>query len=90
MRLRYILPLLMATLLIAGCAGNTAISPTYTSENPDIMRIGEERPADPEKRLEELGSYCVEETDTWNAHGTTPDGQRLWAKDTARVVVPCP
>ncbi|MDI5985356.1 hypothetical protein QLQ85_11185 [Halomonas sp. M4R5S39] len=88
MRLHYTLPLLMATALLAGCASN-ALSPRYTSENPDIMRIGDEQPANPEKTTEDLGSYCVEITETWNAHGTTPDGQSLWAKDTARAVVPC-
>ncbi|MBB3329227.1 hypothetical protein BDK63_000063 [Halomonas campaniensis] len=88
MRLRHTLPLMVAAALLAGCAGN-AISPNYSSSNPDIMRIGDDRPADPEKRVEDLGSYCVEVTETWNAHGTTPDGQSLWAKDTARKVVPC-
>ncbi|MFY0990699.1 hypothetical protein [Halomonas sp. C05BenzN] len=88
MRLRHSLPLLLATALLAGCAGN-AISPTYTSSNPEIMRISDDRPADPEKRIEDLGSYCVEVTETWNAHGTTPDGQSLWAKDTSRAVVRC-
>lgn len=88
MRLHYTLPLLLATALLAGCASN-ALSPRYTSENPDIMRIGDEQPANPEKTTEDLGSYCVEITETWNAHGTTPDGQSLWAKDTARAVVPC-
>ncbi|MDI5936371.1 hypothetical protein [Halomonas kalidii] len=88
MRLHYTLPLLLATAMLAGCASN-ALSPRYTSENPDIMRIGDEQPANPEKTTEDLGSYCVEITETWNAHGTTPDGQSLWAKDTARAVVPC-
>ncbi|MCH4564721.1 hypothetical protein MKP05_16590 [Halomonas sp. EGI 63088] len=88
MRLHHALPLLLATALLAGCAGNS-ISPRYTSENPDIMRISDERPANPEKTTEDLGSYCVEVSETWNAHGTTPDGQSLWAKDTARAVVPC-
>ncbi len=88
MRLHHTLPLLLATALLAGCASN-ALSPRYTSENPDIMRIGDEQPANPEKTTEDLGSYCVGITETWNAHGTTPDGQSLWAKDTARAVVPC-
>lgn len=88
MRLRHALPLAVVAALTAGCA-SSAISPTYTSANPDIMRISDERPADPEKRVEDLGSYCVEVSETWNAHGTTPDGKSLWAKDTARTVVPC-
>ncbi|PMR74857.1 hypothetical protein [Billgrantia endophytica] len=88
MKLHYALPLLMATALVAGC-GSNAIVPSYTSEDPDIMHIGDDRPADPETTVENLGSYCVEVTETWNAHGTTPDGQSLWAKDTSRAVVPC-
>lgn len=88
MPFRYLLPLLMAVTLIAGCAGN-AIAPQYATDNPDIMRIGNERPADSEVEVESLGSYCVEVRNTWNEHGKTPDGQTLWAKDTYRKVVPC-
>ncbi|MBD3895107.1 hypothetical protein IEI94_04490 [Halomonas sp. ML-15] len=88
MLLRTLVPALVAVAFVAGCSSN-AISPNYTSENPDIMRIGDDRPADPERYVEEMGSYCVEVEETWNDHGTTPDGQTLWAKDTARSVVPC-
>ncbi|GHE22867.1 hypothetical protein [Halomonas urumqiensis] len=88
MRTRYLLPILLAAAVLSGCASN-AISPSYTSSNPDIMRISENRPGNPEKRIENLGSYCVEITETWNDHGTTPDGQTLWAKDSARAVVRC-
>nr|WP_163503051.1 hypothetical protein [Halomonas socia] len=88
MTLRLAFPALVAVAFIAGCSSN-AIAPNYTTENPDIMRIGEDRPADPERYVEEMGSYCVEVEETWNDHGTTPDGQTLWAKDTARSVIPC-
>ncbi|WP_111415313.1 hypothetical protein [Billgrantia lactosivorans] len=88
MKLRLTLPLLLIAALLAGCSSN-ALAPRYTSENPDIMRISDEQPANPEKTVEDLGSYCVEVTETWNSHGTTPDGQTLWAKDTQRAVVPC-
>lgn len=88
MKLHHALLLLMVTTMVAGCGAN-AVAPRYTSENPDIMRISEEQPANPEKTIEELGSYCVEVTETWNAHGETPNGQTLWAKDTNRAVVPC-
>ncbi len=74
--------------LLAGCTGG-AIAPSYTSENPDIMRIGNERPADPQVTIESLGSYCLEITETWSEQGTTPDGQSLWALNTRREVVPC-
>ncbi|QJQ93830.1 MULTISPECIES: hypothetical protein [Halomonadaceae] len=43
--------------LAAGCASNT-IAPRYTSDNPDILRVGGERPANPEVRTENAGSYC--------------------------------
>lgn len=82
------LPLLLASALLAGCAGS-AISPNYTTDDPDVMRIGDDRPADPEVTVENVGSYCIEVEETWNDHGTTPDGQTLWAKDTSRTVVPC-
>lgn len=82
------LPLLLVATLLVGC-GSNAVAPRYTSENPDIMRIGNDRPADPERRVEDLGTYCVEVTETWNSHGRTPDGQTLWAKDTNRAVVRC-
>ncbi|MFQ3787623.1 hypothetical protein [Halomonas sp. A29] len=88
MKLRLALPLLFIAALLVGC-GTNALAPRYTSENPDIMRISNEQPANPEKTTEDLGSYCVEITETWNSHGRTPDGQTLWAKDTQRAVVPC-
>ncbi|GGY06920.1 hypothetical protein GCM10007160_37940 [Litchfieldella qijiaojingensis] len=87
MAFRFLLPLTAAALL-AGCA-SSAIAPKYATDNPDIMRIGNERPANPEVQVENLGSYCVEVRETWNEHGKTPDGQILWAKDTSRKVVPC-
>ncbi|WP_447529482.1 MULTISPECIES: hypothetical protein [unclassified Vreelandella] len=82
------LPALLATLLVAGCASST-VAPRYTSSNPDIMRVGGERPSNPDPRTEDLGSYCLESTERWNEQGRTPDGQTLWAKDTLRKVVPC-
>lgn len=73
--------------LVAGCA--TTIAPTYTAEKPDIMRIGGDKPATPEAKLESAGSFCVQTSDSWHDDGKTPDGQTLWAKNTARKVVPC-
>lgn len=88
MPLRRCLPIMLVAALAAGCAGTT-IAPRYTTENPDIMRIGGERPSNPDVRTESAGSFCVETTERWNEHGRTPDGQVLWAKDTMRKVVPC-
>ncbi|WP_355660896.1 hypothetical protein [Halomonas salifodinae] len=89
MPLRRCLPVLLVTALVAGCA-STTIAPRYTTDNPDILRIGGERPANPDLRVENAGSFCVEISERWGEHGRTPDGQSLWAKDTLRKVVPCP
>jgi hypothetical protein len=78
---------LIAALSLAGCA--TTIAPTYTTSNPDIMRIGGDQPEKPAPVVENSGSFCVETAEQWNEHGKTPDGQTLWAKDTLRRVVPC-
>ncbi|MBA2778924.1 hypothetical protein [Billgrantia kenyensis] len=91
MPLRRCLPVvLVAAALVAGCASNATIAPRYTTDNPDLMRIGGERPSNPDVRTENAGSYCLEVIERWNEHGRTPDGQVLWAKDTLRKVVPCP
>jgi hypothetical protein len=78
---------LIAVATLAGCA--TTIAPTYTTSNPDIMRIGGSKPENPAAVVENSGSFCVETSEQWNDHGKTPDGQSLWAKDTIRRVVPC-
>ncbi|MCB8888769.1 hypothetical protein GEV37_06525 [Halomonas malpeensis] len=88
MPLRRCLSVLMVTAVVAGCASNT-IAPRYTSDHPDILRIGGERPAHKETVVENAGSFCLETSERWNEHGRTPDGQTLWAKDTLRRVVPC-
>lgn len=88
MALRRCLPILALVALAAGCASNT-IAPRYSTDNPDVMRIGGERPASKEVVTENAGSYCLESREVWNSHGKTPDGQTLWAKDTHRKVVPC-
>ncbi len=89
MPLRRCLPILLVATLVAGCAGNTTIAPRYTTESPDYLRIGGERPSNPDVRTEPSGSFCLEVAERWNDHGKTPDGQTLWAKDTLRKVVPC-
>nr|WP_298964176.1 hypothetical protein [uncultured Halomonas sp.] len=88
MPLRRCLPVLLLTAMVAGCASST-IAPSYTSSNPDVMRIGGERPANRDVTVESAGSFCLETAERWNEHGRTPDNQTLWAKDTLRKVVPC-
>lgn len=73
--------------LASGCA--VTIAPTYTSQKPDIMRIGGDRPENAAPMLESTGSFCVETTEHWHENGKTPDGQMLWTKDTLRRVLPC-
>ena len=71
----------------AGCA--TTITPSYSSQKPDIVRVGGDRPSDPQPSMENTGSFCVETAERWHQDGKTPDGQSLWAKDTIRRVVAC-
>jgi hypothetical protein len=70
----------------SGCA--STIAPQYTTDKPDIMRIGE-HPQDSAAVRDKAGSFCLETVDKWHNDGTTPDGQALWAKDTLRKVIPC-
>ena len=77
----------MATL--GGCASGK-ITPNYTSTNPDLLRIGGDKPADPgEPEIINMGSYCLQVVDKWKTDGDTPDNQKIWTKDTFRKVVPC-
>jgi len=87
MSLQKILLLLAIAALGSGCS--QIIKPNYTSAKPDIMRVGGNSPADPKTTVENAGSFCLETSDKWHQDGETPDGQALWAKDTARKVVPC-
>jgi len=74
-------------LLCAACASNTIV-PTYETSNPHI-KVGDPAPVDVGPTIENAGSFCLEITEKWHQDGKTPDGQPLWAKDTARRVVPC-
>lgn len=74
---------------LAGC-GMATIKPNYASTNPDLMRIGGDKPADKEPEIVNLGAYCLKVTEKWKADGKTPDGQTLWSKDSLRTVIPCP
>lgn len=86
MTLRRCLSVFVVAAVASGCA--STIAPQYTTEKPDIMRIGE-RPQDPAPVKEKAGSFCIEVTEKWHEDGDTPDGQTLWAKDTLRRVVNC-
>ena len=76
---------------MTGCSyfGTTTIPPNYTSANPELMRIGGEAPGDKEPEIINMGSYCLRVTEKWKEDGKTPDGQRIWSKDSFRKVVPC-
>jgi hypothetical protein len=75
-------------LAITGCA-STTITPTYHSNDPELLRIGYDKPADKEAVVTNMGSYCMQTVDKWKTNGKTPDGQTIWAKDSLRTVVPC-
>lgn len=76
------------TAIMAGCAVTT-VTPTYTSSNPDMMRIGGDKPGDKEAETINMGSYCLQVTEKWKMDGKTPDGQSIWTKDSYRKVIPC-
>lgn len=73
---------------LAGCGAKT-IPPSYTSANPDLMRIGGDEPGNTEPQILNLGSYCMQVKEEWKVDGKTPDGQTIWTKDSSRKVVPC-
>nr|WP_321467412.1 hypothetical protein [uncultured Desulfobulbus sp.] len=73
---------------LAGCGAKT-IPPSYTSANPDLMRIGGDEPENKEAQILNLGSYCLQVREEWKVDGKTPDGQTIWTKDSYRKVVPC-
>ncbi len=74
-------------LAVSGCASNTIV-PSYANSNPSLQ-VGGEQPANGAPTVENAGSFCLQVTEIWHADGKTPDGQKLWAKDTLRKVVPC-
>ena len=78
---------LMAAFL-SGCGAKT-ISPSYSSTNTDLMRIGGESPGTKEPQILNLGSYCLQVRDEWKEDGKTPDDQTIWTKDSYRSVVSC-
>lgn len=73
---------------LAGC-GAATVSPNYSSAQPDLMRIGGGIPDAKEPETLNLGSYCLQVTEKWNADGKTPDDQVIWTKDSIRRVVSC-
>jgi len=73
---------------LVGCGAKT-VSPSYTSTNPDLLRIGGDAPGSGQVQVENLGSYCLQVRDEWKGEGKTPDGQTIWTKDSYRTVVPC-
>lgn len=82
-------PLLIiaAAVTLGGCASST-ITPDYSSTDPNVQ-VGGEPPEDTGPTIEDVGTFCMEVTQKWHEDGKTPDGQKLFAKDTQRKVVPC-
>ncbi len=73
---------------LGGCAAPT-ITPTYTSTDIELLRIGGEKPGDKEPEIVNMGSYCLQVDEKWKEDGQTPDGQTIWTKDSFRKVIPC-
>lgn len=72
----------------ASC-GTATIKPSYTSTNPDVLRIGSDKPNEKSPETINMGSYCLQVAEQWKEDGKTPDDQIIWSKDTIRKVVPC-
>jgi hypothetical protein len=79
--------IVVAALTFGGCASNT-ITPDYSSTDPNVQ-VGGEQPADTAPTKEDIGSFCMEVSQKWHEDGETPDGKKLWSRDTFRKVVPC-
>ena len=73
---------------LTGCAAGK-IAPNYTSTNPDVLRVGGDKPVDKEPEILNMGSYCLQVLEKWKTDGETPDNQKIWTKDTFRKVAPC-
>ena len=76
-----------AALSLVGCA--STLAPTYQATLSDQMRIGGDMPEQKEPQIINGGSYCLQVTDKWKSIDKTPDGQKIWTKDTFRKAVPC-
>jgi len=73
--------------LLAGC-GSSTIRPDYGSSNPNL-RVGGDQPVDGAATIEPAGAFCLEVKDVWHDDGKTPDGERIYARDTLRRAVSC-
>lgn len=76
-----------ATFLLAGC-GTGTIRPDYASTNENLQ-IGGRKPADTPAFIEPAGAFCLEVREEWHEDGRTPDGERLFSRDTLRRAVAC-
>jgi len=60
--------------IINGCAATT-ITPNYVSADPELLRIGGDKPIDSDPEMVNMGSYCLQVAHKWKDDGQTPDGQ---------------
>lgn len=88
MKNRSILAVLVIVVILMGCS--TTLKPSYSSTDPDAMRIGNEKPEDKASEVMNMGSFCQEVSHRWNEDGKTPDGQKVWSKAITRKIIPCP
>jgi len=73
--------------LLAGCGGGT-IRPDYGSSNPNLQ-VGGGKPEDGAPAIENAGAFCLEVREVWDEDGKTPDGERIYTRDTLRRAVSC-
>jgi hypothetical protein len=77
----------LAVLALTGCASK--VTPTYTSTNTDLLRIGGSKPADKDPVVVNTGTFCLQVQEKWKADGKTPDGLTIWSLDTLRKSASC-
>lgn len=87
-RLRVVCVCAVVAVALTGC-GEKTVNPNFSSANPELLRIGGEKPEDKGPEIINMGSYCLSVTEKWKADGKTPDGQMLWSKDSLRKAIPC-
>jgi len=73
--------------LLAGCAA--PLKPSYTTNNPEFIRIGGEKPVARSSEVINTGTYCLHISHVWKSDSKTPDGDTIWTMDTFRKAAAC-
>ncbi|CAK0767035.1 conserved exported hypothetical protein [Gammaproteobacteria bacterium] len=75
------------SVLLAGCS--TPLKPNYTTTNPELIRIGGEKPVERSAEIMNTGTYCLRISHIWKSDTKTPDGDTIWTMDTFRKATAC-